>query len=702
MPYELVVKPTFNNQLRVIPPKFMAQILEKVNLLCDDPSPREPVKKKLHGTKGDLYRLRSGGFRIIYTYGNGMVTLLGVDDRKDVYKRDLLQVDLPSIAAEDIPSVADLLTPVDMPAAYTWQHVHPTQVAAEPLPQPIDLEMLEQLRIPAAFHQILLACKTADDLCAADVPGTIRDAVFDVATTPDYDQVLAHQPSYIVPTVDDLLRYREGELMGFLLRLSPAQERYVTWGLNASGPTLVKGGPGTGKSTIALYRVRELLDTLREAGVEQPRILFTTYTNALVAYSRQLLYSLLGNDVDFVDVRTADNLCWSIWKARYGDPPQPASPQEMHRALSHAKSSATFEGNALQQAAQQQTIDRMDADYLLEEIHSIIMARQIPTLEAYLEVARTGRKVGLNATQQAAVWTVYEGYVRELAAMKRLTFQQLRAEAEVLVRAGEGPQPYDAVVVDEAQDLDPSALRLLIGLCRAPNRFFVTADANQSIYGSGFTWEDVHADLKFRGRTGVLRTNFRSTRDIAEAAHAYLSGGELDVEGLTEREYVHDGPQPAVRRSATGAAECDLLARFLPAAARMFHLGRASCAVLVPTAEAGRSIAAELTSRGVKAAFMASNELDLASLDVKVLTLKAAKGLEFPVVTLAGFVQTQYPKRTTTMSDGEWDEMLARERRTMFVGMTRAMRALLVSASTMSSPLFTGFSPEYWNCDTAQ
>src|SRR5215469_6730438 len=109
MAYELVVKPTFNNQLRVIPPRFMAQILEKVNLLCDDPSPREPVKKKLHGTKGDLYRLRSGDFRIIYTYGNGIVTLLGVDDRKDVYKKDLLQVDLPSIAAEDVPSIADLL-----------------------------------------------------------------------------------------------------------------------------------------------------------------------------------------------------------------------------------------------------------------------------------------------------------------------------------------------------------------------------------------------------------------------------------------------------------------------------------------------------------------------------------------------------------------------------------------------------------------
>ena len=35
---------------------------------------------------------------------------------------------------------------------------------------------------------------------------------------------------------------------------------------------------------------------------------------------------------------------------------------------------------------------------------------------------------------------------------------------------------------------------MLVGLCRAPDRLFVTADANQSIYGSGFRWTDVHAE----------------------------------------------------------------------------------------------------------------------------------------------------------------------------------------------------------------
>lgn len=702
MSYELVVKPTFNNQLRAIPPKFVGQVLEKIEVLRDDPAPHEPLKKKLHGAKGDLYRLRSGDYRIIYTYGNGLVTLVGVDARKDVYKNGFLDVDIPAISAKDIPDLADLLAP---DAQHSPQPPRPSAPQAapiprgEPLPQPIDLALLERLRIPAAFHRVLLACKTVDDLCAVDVPDAIRSAVFDTVTTPNYNQVLTQQPDYIVPTTDDLLRYKEGELMGFLLRLSPAQEKYVTWGLGASGPTLVKGGPGTGKSTVAIYRVRELLRALRASGVAQPRILFTTYTTALVTYSRQLLASLLGDDdIDCVDVRNYDKLIYAIYTAKHSDVAL-ATDHDQRLALAKAVATAEYSGNPLQQKAQSVTIEKLGEAYLLEELNAVITARQLTSLAAYQATARPGRRVALNATQRQAVWTVYEGYTTALAQRGRRTWQQLRAEAEEIVRSGAGPEVYDAVVVDEAQDLDPSVLRLLVALCRAPNRFFVTADANQSIYGSGFRWDDVHADLKFRGRTGLLKTNFRTTREISEAAHAYLAGGELDAEGFAERDYVHDGPMPAVRAVKTGAAECDLLARFLPAAARMFQLGRGACAVLTPTAEAGRAIAAELTSRGVKASFMPGNDLDLHSHDIKVLTLKSAKGLEFPVVALAGFVNVTYPKRAALMEDAEWEELVARERRAMFVGITRAMRALFVSIpAATTSPLLTGFSPAYWNC----
>ena len=129
--------------------------------------------------------------------------------------------------------------------------------------------------------------------------------------------------------VDDLLRYKEGELLGFLLRLSPEQERFVSWAIKATGPTQVKGGPGTGKSTVALYRVRSLIEKLRKMGQSEPCILFTTYTNALVHSSEQLLQQLLGEDYRYVEVQTADKKMSDILK-RAGVPKKTPNDSATH------------------------------------------------------------------------------------------------------------------------------------------------------------------------------------------------------------------------------------------------------------------------------------------------------------------------------------------------------------------------------------
>src|SRR5690606_2590229 len=147
-------------------------------------------------------------------------------------------------------------------------------------------------------------------------------------------------------------------------------------------------------------------------------------------------------------------------------------------------------------------------------------------------------------------------------------------------------------------DLDPSLLWLLASLAREPNRIFLTADANQSIYGSGFRWADVHDWLQFRGRTGILRADFRSTKEIGQAARGYAGGGQVDADaGGTE--YVRRGPLPMPRAVALDHETAPLLARFFKAAAREFRLPLWSGALLVPNDKVGGRLAAELTRAGV-------------------------------------------------------------------------------------------------------
>jgi superfamily I DNA/RNA helicase/mRNA-degrading endonuclease RelE of RelBE toxin-antitoxin system len=681
----VTMKPSFTNEWLALPPKEIHQVLEKIKLLEQDPTPDAKAKKQIKKYKAQhLYRIRCGVYRIFYTFRDPYVSLLALLRRKeDTYYEEL---DVEFLGGFDVELE-------DHPRAVQpdWERIFaPREPEKKRLPEPITAELLANLHIPQEYHARLLAVATEDDLLdCPGVPNEHLSLLLEYMFPKPLDQIM-QQPDLLLDELDDLLRFKEGELLSFLLRLSPEQERFVSWALRATGPTQLKGGPGTGKSIVALYRIRSLVRKLLEMGEPAPRLLFTTYTNALIKSCEQQLGQLLGEDARHVEVRTADGVAKDILGPAAAFP-ELVDNDTLNRLLRQAVAKAPFEGSALQR----QALERISQPYLLEEINQVIVARQVGTLEEYLRARRPGRKVRLSDLQKKAIWSVHETLAQVLKREGLETWQQRRVRAEC---SNNHTLPcYDAVVVDEAQDLDPSLLRLLIKLCKSPNRFFITADANQSIYGSGFTWADVDECLKFQGRTSVLKANYRSTREIGEATQSYLAAGALESEAV-EHKYMNNGPLPVVRSAHNEAEEVNLLARFLPGAAREFRLGLGSCAVFCPTEKRGEAIAAQLAKHGVNTTFMKGRELDLSRPGVKVLTLNSSKGLEFPIVALAGFAGSHYALVHADNQDGERDEALARERRTIFVGMTRAMRALLVVTPTHTgSPLLTGFDPKYWN-----
>ncbi len=687
----LTMKPRFLSEWMLLPEKEAIQVQKKLRLLTEDPTPDAKVKKVLTHHPGKPCRLRSGDYRIIYTYQKPYVSLLSIRKRDEgTYADDIESENLGGLDSELAPE------PETSPTWAAKLDAKQAPLESKALPAPVTLEVLQALRVPIAHHKRLLGIATEDALLnCPQVPDDILLRIHEALVEQPIMRAL-EQPDLIAEDPDDLVRFKEGKLLGFLLKLSVEQEKLVKRGVSAGGPMLVKGGPGTGKSSVALYRVAEMLRALRKEGVETPRILFTTYTQALVRFSEQLIESLLGEDRRLVEVRTADSVVVQVLRDA-GRKPDFVEHQALLELVREAGATATLEGTSLQKKAKQQALERLGTAYLLEEISSVIDARRLPNLDAYQEAGRPGRTLRLNRTQREAVWAARERLHALLDATGKSTWQQARADAAALVEAGQAGKGYDAVLIDEAQDLEPAALQVLVGLCKEPNRLFLTADANQSIYGAGFRWQDVHAWLRFSGRTALLKANYRSTRELGEAAEDYLASGEIDPD-RRERSYAHSGPTPAVRAVATATDEAALLMRFVRLTSRELRLGVGSAAILVPTEKAGKRIAKALEDRGLRAEFMAGKDLDLKAKTVKVLTLKSAKGLEFPSVALAGFLDAPYPylKKDTTAEEQE--EILARERRTVFVAMTRAMRALLVAVPAKNeSPLLRGFSPELWN-----
>jgi len=83
--YELRVKPSVAKDLRGLPKPDVRRILVRIEALRDDP--RAPGCEKLAG-EGELYRVRQGVYRIVYTIHDErvVVEVIRVGHRGEVYR----------------------------------------------------------------------------------------------------------------------------------------------------------------------------------------------------------------------------------------------------------------------------------------------------------------------------------------------------------------------------------------------------------------------------------------------------------------------------------------------------------------------------------------------------------------------------------------------------------------------------------------
>jgi len=132
-------------------------------------------------------------------------------------------------------------------------------------------------------------------------------------------------------------------------------------------------------------------------------------------------------------------------------------------------------------------------------------------------------------------------------------------------------------------------------------------------------------------------------------------------------------------------------------AARHLRLPVNAAAVLVYSSSVGEPLAEALSSQGLPARFMNSSQFDLDEPCIKVTTLHAAKGLEFPIVVVAHVEAGRLPRETEATDPEEVAAHLAEQRRLFYVGCTRAMRHLFVTYDhQIPSPFLADLSDERW------
>jgi superfamily I DNA/RNA helicase len=106
---------------------------------------------------------------------------------------------------------------------------------------------------------------------------------------------------------------------------------------------------------------------------------------------------------------------------------------------------------------------RFTRRYWEEEIAHVIKGRGLTHFDEYADLARVGRRHALPVEVRQAVWDLYETYSTNLRERRVCDFEDVVLLARDAVR----DQPldrYDAVIVDEAQDLSCAMVSLLHAL----------------------------------------------------------------------------------------------------------------------------------------------------------------------------------------------------------------------------------------------
>lgn len=706
MTWQITQKPAYLSDFVELNKNLQQAVVSALEELEQDPvTPRGNTIKKMKGYT-NVYRYRLGDFRLLYAaeLRARMIQLLAIGPRGSVYERfNYPGWDAPDTAVEFGPELAAKPEWMEHPE---WFKPEPQQPDKERLPRKLTPALLTKWRIDPGHHQALMRCLYAEDLfnipenkVPAEVLGRVMDGLYPATV----DQ-LAAQPDQVLFEPEDLTRYAEGTLAGFLLRLDEQQKPLTSWAL--SGPTLVKGGPGSGKSTVALYRLREIVaHHLAETG-DVPSILFTTYTNALINASESLLNQLLH---DILDLKSGDSLPKEMrittlhktanWIARSsGEKIQMAYDSHRQQALDHAR--AAMQPRAMGDAAKislARAIADLRDDYLLDEFDWVIEGQNCRSDSDYLEANRSGRGIPFTQARRTAVWQLFQHYQKYLQDRGLYTWGCLIQFALDQVQSGSFTRRWDYVVVDEAQDLPPAALALAVELCREPSGVFLTADANQSLYNRGFRWSNVHENLNVKGRTRILKRNYRSTRQIAAAAADIMRPvPDFDEEAIVQ-EYVHNGLPPIIYAASGSEDQVNWIGSRIYEAARKLRLPINSATVLVHSSSVGKPLATALSEHGLPARFMSSSEFDLNEPCIKVTTLHAAKGLEFPIVVVAHVEAGRLPRDTEATEPEEINAHHEQQRRLFFVGCTRAMRNLYVTYDKqLPSPFVNDLTESNW------
>jgi hypothetical protein len=479
--------------------------------------------------------------------------------------------------------------------------------------------------------------------------------------------------------VDDVLMDEiiNGDFGKWQTFLHPSQRQLVE--STFKGSVKVTGGAGTGKTVVALHRLKKLA-SLTDL-LDYRKTVFTTFTNSLTTNLKSLANKLSIDNSKTV-ITNIDSLVKDLAL-------EANITTKYTRILDmfNSKSSAEVWDEILEK-----NLSEFDVRFLSVEYQNVILYNDVSTLEMYLTTSRIGRGKPLTRKQKMDIWDLVEKYNEYKQANDYFDRAELFNKVSNYNNTLEN-KPFKHVIADEIQDLSNVELRFLRSLVETKeNDLFLVGDPYQKIYDRRINFSAV--DISIRGnRSKQLRINYRTSEEIKKLAISTIKGINYDdfdgeQEKLVGYLSVFHGKLPTYEIFPTKSQEIDSIIRNL-SSLKDTGLNLNAIAIGSRTKDGLKDIKTALHRLKIP-----YNDITTSSSNdsngVVLSTFHGLKGLEFKALFL-----TDVNNRTCPLMVGNFDKMeesekteyLNREKGLIYVAMTRSINILMISGVGVKSKL---------------
>jgi len=479
--------------------------------------------------------------------------------------------------------------------------------------------------------------------------------------------------------VDDLLMEEiiNGDFGKWQTFLHPSQRQLVE--SNFKGSVKVTGGAGTGKTVVALHRLKKL--SSMEDKTDYRKIVFTTFTNALTTNLKSLA-NKLAIDKSKVLITNIDSLAKELAL-------DANITTKYTRILDmfNSKSSAEVWEEILEK-----NLSEFDVRFLSSEYQNVILYNDVRTKELYLNTSRIGRGKPLTRKQKMDIWLLVEKYNE----YKHINDFFDRSELFNCLSnhfSEKETKPFKHVIADEIQDLSNVELRFLRSLVEIKeNDLFLVGDPYQKIYDRKINFSSV--GISIRGnRSKQLRINYRTSEEIKKLAISTIKGINYDdfdgeQEKLVGYLSVFHGELPTYEIFSTKGQEIDSIIENL-SILKDTGLNLNVIAIGCRTKDGLKDIKTALHRLKIP-----YNDITTSSTNdsggVVLSTFHGLKGLEFKALFLTDVNNRTCPLIVSNfykMDEHEKTEYLNREKGLIYVAMTRSINILMISGVGVKTDL---------------